>query len=86
MDKIEDWDKRNQLCFAISSVSITSSILLKINGVTSNCKEAYDFLTTQYGGTLTVAEVAYLTLSMMRNSDLSKFPFDDDVPFNIKLL
>ena len=60
MDKIEDWDKRNQLGFEIFSVSITSSILLKINGVKSYCKEAYDFLTTQYGGTLIVAEVAYL--------------------------
>ena len=60
MDKIDDWEKRNQLGFGIISISVTSSILLKINGVTTDCKVAYEFLNNQYGGILRLAEVAYL--------------------------
>ena len=37
MDKIENRDKSNQSGFAS-----TSSILLKINDFTTNCKEAYE--------------------------------------------
>ena len=60
LDKIDDWEKRNQLGFAIISISVTSSILVKINGFTTDCREAYQFLNAQYGGILIVAEVAYL--------------------------
>ena len=41
LDKIDDWEKRNQLGFAIISISVTSVILLKITGVTTDCQEAY---------------------------------------------
>ena len=52
--------ENNQPYRVIISISVTSSILLKINGVTTDCREAYQFLNAQYGGILTVAEVAYL--------------------------
>ena len=73
MDKIDDQEKRNQLGFAIITISVTSSIKLKINGVTNDCKEAYEFLNNQYGGILTVAEVAYLEkeLEKRKNTDES---------------
>ena len=69
MDKIDDWEKRNQLGFAIITSSVTSSILLKINGVTNECREAYDFLNNQFGGILTIAEVAYLEKQLEKRKD-----------------
>ena len=80
MDKMVDWEKRNQLGFAIITISVTSSILLKINGATTNCKEAYEFLNNQYGGILTVAEVAYLEkeLEKRKNADESAEVFIED--------
>ena len=61
MEKIENWNKSNLLGFAS-----TSSTLLKINDF-----EAYAFLNSQYGGRLTVAEVAFLEkeLERMKNAD-----------------
>ena len=67
MDKIENRDKSNQLGFAS-----TSSLLLKINDFTTNCKEAYAFLNTQWGGRLTVAEVAFLEKELERKKNDDK--------------
>ena len=47
LDKIDDWEKRNQLCFAIISMSVTSSILLKINNVINMLT---DIVTTMASG------------------------------------
>ena len=33
LDKIDDWEKRNQLGIAIISMSVTSSILLRMNNL-----------------------------------------------------
>ena len=73
LDKIDNWEKLNQLGFAIISISVTSSILRKIKGVTTGCRKVYQFLNAQYGGILTVAEVAYFEkkLGRRKNTDES---------------
>ena len=58
--------ENNQPYRVIISISVTSSILRKINGVTTGCRKVYQFLNAQYGGTLTVAEVAYLEKELDR--------------------
>ena len=80
MDKIDDWEKRNQLGFAI----ITSSVTSKINGVTNECREAYDFLNNQFGGILTIAEVAYLEKQLEKNNRWSLVVQQSQISLSIK--
>lgn len=60
-EKTAEWERRNMLGFAIISMSISSTILNKINKDSiSTCHGAYKFLETKYGGKLSVAEMAHI--------------------------
>ena len=59
-DKIDEWEKRNQLGFALITMSVNKTVLNKINSAATNCREAYKVLQDLYGGALTVAEMAYI--------------------------
>ena len=52
-----------------------------MTGQSSNFKEAYEFLNNQYGGILTVAEVAYLEkeLEKWKNTDESAEVFIENL-------
>ena len=43
-DKRDDWNIRNQLGFALITMSTTKTVLNKINAVTTNCQQAYQML------------------------------------------
>ena len=71
-DKRDDWERRNMLGFALISMSVTKPVLNKINAHTSNCREAYQILETNYGGNLTVAEMAFIENLLDKKKDNSE--------------
>ena len=64
-DKRDDWERRNQLGFALISMSVTKPVLNKINAQTTNCREAYLILENTYGGNLTVNRENSLTVCLL---------------------
>ena len=72
-DKRDDSERRNQLGFALITMSITKPTLNKLDAVTTNCREAYLILENTYGGNLTVAEMAFLDNMLDNKKETTEF-------------
>ena len=71
-DKRDDFERRNQLGYALISMSVTKPVLNKINVSPYTCRSAFSILETVYGGNLTVAEMAFIENLLEKKKDNSE--------------